>query len=54
MGSRVALEYPQCKFIRDANVAVANLPHINTEQELTQANVELLRKEDIKLAPGIC
>ena len=50
-GIPCGIEYPQCKFIRDANVAVANLPHINTEQELTQANVELLQKKILSLRP---
>ena len=44
-------EYPQCKFIRDANVAVANFPHVNKEQKATQTRIGLLDKKIQSLRP---
>ena len=44
-------EYPQCKFIRDANVAVANLPHVELEQTKTQATVGAVVKKIESLRP---
>jgi len=44
-------DYPQCKFIRDANVAVANLPHIDNEKKATHMSVSMLDKKMISLRP---
>jgi DNA repair exonuclease SbcCD ATPase subunit/DNA repair exonuclease SbcCD nuclease subunit len=44
-------EYPQCKFIRDANVAVANLPHVEEEQQNTQLVSNTIDKKIQSLRP---
>tara|TARA_R110000824_G_scaffold160957_7_gene336019 strand:- start:7660 stop:10809 length:3150 start_codon:yes stop_codon:yes gene_type:complete len=44
-------EYPQCKFIRDANVAVANLPHVNEKKTTAHTQAELLNKKILSLRP---
>ena len=44
-------DYPQCKFIRDANVAVANLPHIDNEKKSSHMSVSMLDKKMISLRP---
>jgi len=44
-------EYPQCKFIRDANVAVANFPHVDKQQEITRQHVNLIDKKIQTLRP---
>jgi DNA repair exonuclease SbcCD ATPase subunit/DNA repair exonuclease SbcCD nuclease subunit len=44
-------EYPQCKFIRDANVAVANLPHVEEQQHSTTVSVGIIEKKIQSLRP---
>jgi DNA repair exonuclease SbcCD ATPase subunit len=44
-------DYPQCKFIRDANVAVANLPHVEEEQKDTQLAFSALDKKIQSMRP---
>ncbi len=44
-------EYPQCKFIRDAHVAVANLPHVDKEHKSAQMKVSLVEKKIDSLRP---
>ena len=44
-------DFPQCKFIRDANVAVANLPHVEKEQTSTSGNVLVLEKKIQSMRP---
>ena len=44
-------DYPQCKFIRDANVAVANLPHVEKQQSVTQMQVGALEKKIQSMRP---
>ena len=44
-------EFPQCKFIRDANVAVANLPHVEIQQTETQASVRTIDKKIQSMRP---
>ena len=44
-------EYPQCKFIRDANVAVANFPLVDEHQETTRQHVNLIDKKIQTLRP---
>jgi len=44
-------DYPQCKFIRDANIAVANLPHVEIEKGNTQEVVEDLDEKIRNLKP---
>ena len=45
-------DYPQCKFIRDANVAVANLQHVQNEQESTQVNLSTIDKKIQSMRPS--
>jgi len=51
-GIPCGIDYPQCKFIRDANVAVANLPHIQSEQETTQGNLNTIDKKIQSMRPS--
>ena len=44
-------DYPQCKFIKDANVAVANLPHIEQQQSKAHSSVTALTKKIDSLRP---
>ena len=44
-------DYPQCKFIRDANVAVANLPQVEEEQKDTQSEVGIIEKKIQSMRP---
>ena len=44
-------EYPQCKFIKDANVAVANLPHVEKEQTQTEDTVHTFEKKIESMRP---
>tara|TARA_R100000008_G_scaffold63889_1_gene41039 strand:- start:1694 stop:4843 length:3150 start_codon:yes stop_codon:yes gene_type:complete len=44
-------DYPQCKFIRDANVAVANLPHVQQERENSQTQFKILDKKLSSMRP---
>jgi exonuclease SbcC len=44
-------DYPQCKFIRDANVAVVNLPHVEDEQGDTHSRVDAIEKKILSLRP---
>jgi DNA repair exonuclease SbcCD ATPase subunit/DNA repair exonuclease SbcCD nuclease subunit len=44
-------DFPQCKFIRDANVAVANLPHIQQERENSQTQFKILDKKLLSMRP---
>jgi exonuclease SbcC len=44
-------EYPQCKFIRDANIAVANLPHVEDQQGTTKGEVQSLEKKIQSMRP---
>ena len=44
-------DYPQCKFIRDANVAVANLPHIQEGRTTTRASLNILDKKILSMRP---
>ena len=43
--------YPQCKFIRDANVAVANLSHVKDRQTQTSEQVLGLQKKILSMRP---
>ena len=43
--------YPQCKFIRDANVAVANLPHADSDQKAANMQFELINKKILSMRP---
>ena len=45
-GIPAVLTYPQCKFIRDAHVAVANLPHVDKEHKSAQMKVKPSREEN--------
>ena len=45
-------DYPQCKFIRDANVAVANLTHISKEQKTASMSVNMIDKKMLSLRPN--
>ena len=44
-------EYPQCKFIRDANVAVANLPHTEEQESTTKIAVNTIEKKIQSMRP---
>ena len=44
-------DFPECKFIRDANVAVANLPHTQKQQKSAYLNVNLLDKKIQSMRP---
>jgi DNA repair exonuclease SbcCD ATPase subunit/DNA repair exonuclease SbcCD nuclease subunit len=44
-------DFPQCKFIRDANVAVANLPHVESEKEEARTSVDELEEKLKSLKP---
>ena len=44
-------DYPQCKFIRDANVAVANLSHVERERTATEIEVAGLNKKIQSMRP---
>ena len=44
-------EYPQCKFIRDANVAVANLPHTEEQESTTKIAVNTIEKKIQNMRP---
>jgi len=44
-------QYSQCKFIRDAHVAVANLPHVDKEHKSAQMKVSLVEKKIASLRP---
>lgn len=44
-------EYPQCKFIKDANVAVANLPHAEKQQSAAALSVSALEKKIVSMRP---
>tara|TARA_R110002110_G_scaffold287886_1_gene502298 strand:- start:142 stop:3291 length:3150 start_codon:yes stop_codon:yes gene_type:complete len=44
-------DYPQCKFIRDANVAVANLPQVEDEEKGTHGRVGSIEKKILSLRP---
>ena len=44
-------DYPQCKFIKDANVAVANLPHVEQQQAQTHIAVGLIGKKIESMRP---
>jgi len=44
-------DYPQCKFIRDANVAVANFPHVEEQQQNTQLIFNAIDKKIQSLRP---
>ena len=44
-------DFPQCKFIRDANVAVANLPHTQKEKLNSQTQFEILNKKLLSMRP---
>jgi exonuclease SbcC len=44
-------DYPQCKFIRDANVAVANLPHVEKEQKSVHESLGVLNKKIESMRP---
>ena len=46
-------DFPQCKFIRDANVAVANLPHVNTEQKNVEIKFNTLTKKIDSMRPEL-
>ena len=44
-------DYPQCKFIRDANVAVANLPHVEKQQTQKSHSIGALDKKIQSMRP---
>jgi len=44
-------DFPQCKFIKDANVAVANLPHVEQEQSQAHVAVNALEKKIQSMRP---
>ena len=44
-------DYPQCKFIRDANVAVANLPHVEKQQTHTSHSLGAIEKKIQSMRP---
>jgi DNA repair exonuclease SbcCD ATPase subunit/predicted phosphodiesterase len=44
-------DYPQCKFIRDANVAVANLPHAEKQQTKKAQNLNAIDKKIQSMRP---
>ena len=44
-------DYPQCKFIRDANVAVANLPQVEEDQKDTHGIVGSIEKKIQSMRP---
>ena len=44
-------DYPQCKFIRDANIAVANLPHVEEQQGSATGEVTSLEKKIQSMRP---
>jgi DNA repair exonuclease SbcCD ATPase subunit/predicted phosphodiesterase len=44
-------DYPQCKFIRDANIAVANLPHVEEQQGSAKGEVNSLKKKIQSMRP---
>ena len=44
-------EYPSCKFIRDANVAVANLSHTAASRQASKTTVESIRGKIESLRP---
>ena len=44
-------DFPQCKFIKDANVAVANLPHVEQEQSQAHASVNAIDKKIQSMRP---
>ena len=46
-------DFPQCKFIKDANVAVANLPHVEQEQSQTRVSVGILAKKIQSMRPDL-
>ena len=46
-------DFPQCKFIRDAHVAVANLPHAQKEEKNAQINLKMLDGKLESLRPNL-
>jgi len=46
-------DFPQCKFIKDANVAVANLPHVEQEQSQTRVSMGILAKKIQSMRPDL-
>ena len=44
-------DYPQCKFIRDANIAVANLPHVEEQQGIVKGEVNTFEKKIQSMRP---
>jgi len=44
-------DYPQCKFIRDANIAVANLPHVEEQQGDAKGEIHSLKKKIQSMRP---
>ena len=44
-------DYPQCKFIRDANVAVANLPHTEKDKKTATIQLQMAAKKIESLRP---
>ena len=50
-GIPCGVEYPQCKFIRDANIAVANLPHVEKERSATHLEAGVLQKKIQSMRP---
>jgi len=50
-GIPCGVEYPQCKFIRDANIAVANLPHVEDQQQTTRTQLDILNKKLKSMRP---
>ena len=43
--------FPQCKFIKDANIAVARLPEVNNERKAATLQVDLVAKKIQSLRP---
>jgi len=44
-------DYPQCKFIRDANIAVANLPYVEERQDIVKGEVHTFEKKIQSMRP---
>ena len=50
-GIPCGVDYPQCKFIRDANVAVANLPHVEEREQTARVGIGNLDKKIKSMRP---
>ena len=50
-GIPCGVSYPQCKFIKDANIAVANRPHVEEQESILKGDLENIEKKIHSMRP---